>query len=341
MMDTKLTESLKFLDDSSARVLFPSLAKLEGAGDEAASEILDNFARGEQGLYSWMIMAGEELVDKYGEQLFPDAFGGMAVMRFRMQFGIPGHVTLVYEMSDDNYAAVGVSFKDTVPAVMHYNDRSYPVNHPDDSSTDTELLSRVYSTLSARWNDDVSVDWEDYTPFTFGIYPPIVDPRLSLTEEDHPREYTLMLMLRELVKQQSPHAEDILFTSEYTGCNLFHPDLALRTYNRHSDNDTYTWNFVWRDFAVQWYGRFNRSLCMNRRLTDAEFIQLTGEAQSILKNHHWPKEPAPTKPMTPERAKAMADRLMRNGQAGAFGNGSTLYPTLTNMLRGLPAKDDE
>jgi len=339
MMGTKLTESLKFLDDSSARVLFPSLAKLEGAGSEPASEILDNFARGEQGLYSWMIMAGEELVDKYGEQLFPDAFGGMAVMCFRMQFGIPGHVTLVYEMSDDNYAAVGVSFKDTVPVVLHLNDRSYAASQTQGMRTDAEKLAVLFDALSMTWElDDGNLPSLEVVE---GIYPPIVNCRMGFSEEDSPRAYAALLAIRTMVKEHSPHAEDILFTSESTECNLYHPDMVLRTYNRHSSDYTDTWNFVWRDFAVQWYGRFTRSPNCNRELTEAEFEQLLAEAKVILNNHRWPKEPAPTKPMTPERAKAMADKLMRNGQAGAFGNHSTLYPTLTNMLRELPAKDDE
>ena len=312
----KQAEAPKFLTDSMARVFFPSLAKLEGAGDECASEILDNFVNQDMALYNWMIIAGEELVAKYGERLFPQCFGDYDIMRTCMQFGIPGHVTLVFEMSDNNYAALGVSFKDTVPAVLHVNDEIFGIPDTHGLTTPTEQLAALYDMLTITWDlEDGGLP--DLNPVE-GIYPPIVNCRRGFSEEDSPNAYRVMLAIREMVKAHSPHAEDILFTSESPECNIYHPDMILRAYDRHSGNYTHTWNFVWRDFAVQWYGRFTRSPNCNRELTDREAEQLLAEVKTILANHRWAPEPAPSKPLTPERLQAMTSKLQRNGRSGAF-----------------------
>lgn len=313
-------EAPKFLNDNLAREMFPSLAKLEGAGDESASEILDNFAHSDMPIYNWMILDGEELVSVYRERLFVGAFAGDDVMRTRVQFGIPGHVTVVYEMTDDNYAAVGISFKDNVPVLLHYNDRTYNMPASGAGVPYKSHLKMAQSILDTAWamGDDSPEPLRGSAPIE-GIYPPIVNCRRGFNEEDSPRAYAALLAIRAMVKEHSPYAEDILFTSESTECNLYHPDMALRTYDRHSSDYTDTWNFVWRDFAVQWYGRFTRSPNCNRELSETEFEQLLAEAKSILANHNWPAEPTPPKPLTPERLQAMTSKLQRNGQSGAFG----------------------
>lgn len=308
----------KFVNFDEARQAFPVLARLELLGVDGADEMLDCFANSEMPLFDWMISAGDAVADTYGEHLFVALFGHDTVMRTRMQFGIPGHVTVVHEMSDNNYAALGVSFKDSLPVLLHYNDQTYRLPQSEPGVSYKAQLDMAHTLLSNAWAVDDDTNPLVGEALIEGIYPPIVNCRMGFNEEDTPRAYGALLAIRAMVKGHSPHAEDLLFTSESTECNVYHPDMVLRAYDRHSSDYTCTWNFVWRDFAVQWYGRFTRSPSCNRELTETEFEQLLAEAKIILGDHTWPIDPPKPAPLTPQQIQRMSDKLQRNGRSGAF-----------------------
>lgn len=308
---------LPAMTEEQLRMVFPHLAALADANCDGAQDVLGFMEMGDVRLHDYQVEAIEQLVERYGTALFPNTFGNQEVMRFRFQFTMDNLVTAVFEISDDNYAACGVSFDGNRPVWLHINDRSYSA--PCEGVYD-DVLEHVYQQFAEFWAIEEGNNHKAVGPiFTTGkIIPPLVDCRLGLNEPEALTEAAVMHLVSQMVKEYSPYAADVLFNSEQPGYDIITDTFKLRTYNRHSGDNTHTWNFVWRDFAVQWYGRISRDPTFNRRLTSNEVVALLNDVWAGLAKHTFPPEPTPPKPLTPERLQAMTSKLQRNGRSGAF-----------------------
>lgn len=308
---------LPAMTEEQLRIVFPHLTALADANCDGAQDVLSFMEMSEVRLHDHQVVVIERLVERYGASLFPGTFGEKEVMRFRFQFTMDNFITTVFEMSDNNYAACGVSFENNRPVWLHVNDRSYSAAW--EGSNDS-VLANAYRQFAEFWAIE---EGDNHKPvssvFTAGkIIPPLVDCRLGLNEPEALTEAAVMHLVADMVKGHSPYAADVLFNSEEPGYDIVTDTFKLRTYNRHSGDNTHTWNFVWRDFAVQWYGRISRDPTFNRALTPDEAVALLKDVQVGLAAYTFRPEPAPTKPMTSERLQAMTSKLQRNGRSGAF-----------------------
>lgn len=327
---------LPAMTEEQLRTVFPKLAALADAGNDGAMEVLHILEMNETRLEVSQIETIEFLVSQYGVLLFPDKFGKQDVARVRIQFTMkPTATTVVYEMSDNNYAACGITFVGALPTFIHVNDNSYAFS--GEGSLDV-LLTDIHLRFGKFWDHDGDTpNIPEFNmaknPMKHRIVPPIVDCRLGLQEPEHTVELCVMQLIRRFVTTYSPYAADVLFTSEQPGYDIVSEFFTLRTYDRHSSDYTHTWNFVWRDFAVQWYGRISRDPTFNRSLTSDEVVELLSDVIAGLRKHAFPPEPAKVKPLTTEQALRIDRKLQSNGHSGAFSKANPNLQSLTTNVR--------
>jgi hypothetical protein len=305
------------MTESQLRKLFPTLGELADNGSDGALDILQNFERDETEFDLGQIKLIEVVVGTYGLQLFPTRFGDMDIIKTRMDFPTGDGLRMTYILSENDYAGCGVTITDKGPQYMHLNDRTISVNMEGRYSMSLQV---VLEQMHDFWDGAEPKPYPAPPSHMTGFIPPLVDCRTSLDADDHPREFAVMMLVEALVKQHSPHAARVLFHTEQPGYNIETPKFALRTYDRHSGNPLHTWNFVWRDFAVQWYGRSHRTPTFNRELSNRDVTELLSDVVNELHTYRWLPEPPPEKLATPASMERAFGKLERNGNSGSYSN---------------------
>lgn len=175
-------------------------------------------------------------------------------------------------------------------------------------------------------------------PFVFPTEEPTVDVVA------YPFLKTIVNQLEMVVGAHSPYARDMLFHSGNCDSNIDTEVFKLRAHDYSAEGDDNTWNFIWGDFAIQWYKHSGRCLVCTRKLSHAEFVQLLAEVRATLETLTFTQysrrdSQGEELPLTPQDVQQRLLSLQLNGQYGAYGNaypGST--PTLTSALK--RAEDD-
>lgn len=149
-------------------------------------------------------------------------------------------------------------------------------------------------------------------------YAPITSPQRYLGGSGTEQTKRVVAELYDLVRAKHVGIAKEIFLGEFSDTQFDFPTWRLRTYDRHEDNPGNTWNFIWRDFAIEWYGRMGRDLRVNRLLTLDECEALLSDVRRDLDSYPWPAPyPEPRQP-TEEELVQIDDKLRRNGVSGSI-----------------------
>lgn len=183
-------------------------------------------------------------------------------------------------------------------------------------------------------------------PFVFPTEEPTVDV------DAYPFLKTIINQLELAVGKHSPYARDMLFHSGNCDSNVDTDVFKLRAHDYSAEGDDNTWNFIWGDFAIQWYKHSGRCLVCTRKLSYDEFAQMMAEVRAVLDTLtfiQYSKRDTQGEelPLTPQDVQQRLLSLQLNGQYGAYGSARALVvknaspdriPTLTSVLK--RAEDD-
>lgn len=109
---------------------------------------------------------------------------------------------------------------------------------------------------------------------------PTEEPTVDVVE--YPFLKTIVNQLEMAVGKHSPYARDMLFHSGNCDSNIDTDVFKLRAHDYSAEGDDNTWNFIWGDFAIQWYKHSGRCLVCTRKLSAVEFVQMIREVQVVL-----------------------------------------------------------
>lgn len=178
-------------------------------------------------------------------------------------------------------------------------------------------------------------------PFVFPTEEPTVDVVA------YPFLKTIVNQLEAAVGAQSPYARDVLFHSGNCDSNIDTDVFKLRAHDYSAEGDDNTWNFIWGDFAIQWYKHSGRCLVCTRKLSHAEFVQMLAEVRATLETMTFTQysrrdSQGEELPLTPQDVQQRLLSLQLNGRYGAYGSVrdwvvKNAYPdnipTLTSVLK--------
>ncbi len=335
-----------------AERLLRTVYELEERGVCGASEILDFYKTHRidpQGDTNFLAVVNQFIWDKRRTLL--DESGvihGVEFGNVRVLFPSHNVVTFKYGVGEDNYAAVGLSFVLVAnrlhPYYIQVNDRTSFATSPEmylNGSVEA-FMEWAFSFMS---DDDEGPELELGVNSKGIITYPLTDPRIGLDRHnrDTPEQeavWQAFVEIENMVAAHSPTVASYIFGSWNPCYNIDTPAFRIRTYDYHEYDELLTWNFVWRDFAIQWYKHSHRSTCVNRLLSEAEIAEMLKEVKAGLDNYVWPPEERKSE-LTPEQAERIAGKLLRNGKSGAFtGVG---YLLLTDEAGNLikPESDDD
>lgn len=317
---------------SHALVLLHAVADLEEQGNSRASEVLDFYEEHrldikDDGEFLPLL---NEFVLKHRDVLFKDEeeLYGVLVGRLTMLFPSDNAVTFKYGIGEDNFGAIGVTFELTdgrlAPAYIQIHDRTGYMLPATCSLAGNEMEALEYAFSFMGDNDDDGVSYPDSTvTFKNHLTYPLVDPRISLhpdncDTEQHTKTREAFHGVLNAVKMFSPSTHSMI-TGTWNGSHNIDTDtFRLRTYDYHDSDETLTWNFVWRDVAVQWYKHPGRCLVINRLMTDEEIQLMTDEVLLALSKYAFEPEPPKYESTTCESPEKIAQKLQNNSLSGAF-----------------------
>ena len=110
---------------------------------------------------------------------------------------------------------------------------------------------------------------------------PTEEPTVDVVE--YPFLKTIVNQLEMAVGKHSPYARDMLFHSGNCDSNIDTDVFKLRAHDYSAEGDDNTWNFIWGDFAIQWYKHSGRCLVCTRKLSAVEFVQMIREVRNCLR----------------------------------------------------------
>lgn len=327
-----VNESEASTNRNHASGLLHAVASLEEQGNSRASEVLDFYEEHHLDIKGSLLFKAtiNGFIAEYSDVLFKDEeeICGVLTGRLTMLFPADNTVTFKYGIGEDNFGAIGVTFTMVggrlVPYYIQVHDHTgfnLPIEYVDDGTEVSQVLEYAFSFMK---NDDEQVLYPEPGGNTHGIMTyPLVDPRISLhpdncDTEQHTKTREAFLEVLNAVKMLSPHTYSMI-TGTWNGSHNIDTDtFRLRTYDYHDDDETLTWNFVWRDVAVQWYKHPGRCLVINRLLTDEEIQLMTDEVLLALSKYKFDPEPRKYESTTRESPEKIASKLQNNSLSGAF-----------------------
>ena len=156
-------------------------------------------------------------------------------------------------------------------------------------------------------------------PFVFPTEEPTVDVVA------YPFLKTIVNQLELAVGAHSPYARDMLFHSGNGDSNIDTEVFKLRAHDYSAEGDNNTWNFIWGDFAIQWYKHSGRCLVCTRKLSHAEFVQMLADVRAVLETLTFTQysrrdSEGEELPLTPQDVQQRLLSLQINGRYGAHGS---------------------
>lgn len=317
---------------SHAAVILHAVADLKEQGNSRAGEVLDFYEEHRLEFKGCFLFKAtiNGFVAEHRDVLFKDEeeICGVLVGRLTMLFPAANTVTFKYGIGEDNFGAIGVTFTMVggrlVPYYIQVHDRTgfnLPIEYVDDGTEVSQVLEYAFSFMK---NDDEQVLYPEPGNNTNGIMTyPLVDPRISLhpdncDTEQHTKTREAIFSVLNAVKVLAPNTH-LMITASWNGSHNIDTNVfRLRTYDYHDSDETLTWNFVWRDVAVQWYKHPGRCLTINRLLSDDELAVMADEVISALATYKFEPEPRKFEPATRESPEKIATKLMNNSISGPF-----------------------
>lgn len=315
-----------------AAAILHAVADLKEQGNSRAGEVLDFYEehRLEFKGCSLFRTTLNEFIAEYSDVLFKDEeeICGVLTGRLTMLFPADNTVTFKYGIGEDNFGAIGVTFTMVggrlVPYYIQVHDHT-GFNIPSQyRGTDAEVSQALEYAFSFMKNDDEQVLYPEPGGNTHGIMTyPLVDPRISLhpdncDTEQHIKTRDAIFNVLNAVKVLAPNTHSMITASWNGSHNIDTNVFRLRTYDYHDSDETLTWNFVWRDVAVQWYKHPGRCLTINRLLSDEELVLMNDEVIAALATYKFEPEPPKYESTTRESPEKIASKLQNNSLSGAF-----------------------
>lgn len=321
------------LNRSRAGLILSAVKELEENGNSRASEVLDFYEEHRldiKGSDRFLPLLNEFILE-HRDVLFEDEeeICGVSTGRLSMLFPAHNTVTFKYGIGEDNFGAIGVTFtlvgNYLTPDYIQVHDHT-GFNIPTDYfNVDGEVRQALEYAFSFMKGEDEQVLYPEpggntYNRMTY----PLIDPRISLhpdncDTEQHTKTREAIFGLLNAIKELAPNTH-LMITGSWNGSHNIDTDVfRLRTYDYHDDDATLTWNFVWRDIAVQWYKHPGRCLAINRLPSDEELILMSHEIIDALSTYQFQPEPPKHVRTLNEDPELVTLKLQNNSLSGAFG----------------------
>lgn len=328
-----------------AETLLHAVKALEVEGNSRASEVLDFYEEyriNPNGSENFLPVLNK-FIANHNRVLFKDEeeICGVSTGRLTVMFPDYNTVTFKYGIGENNFGAIGITYKLLVdvlsPLYIQVHDRTghqIPIDYFDEDNELEKIVEYAFSFMKTEGDVVAYPAHEDNNKKIMSY--PLIDPRISLhldncDSEQHLKTREAFLGVLRVVEELAPNTHSMI-TGTWNGSHNIDTDVfRLRTYDYHDDDETLTWNFVWRDVAVQWYKHPGRCLTINRLLSDEELSEMSEEIIKALSTYEFEQEPEKWVGGLNHDPDLIALKLMNNSRSGAM---STSALTLQSGVAG-------